>query len=145
VRSFRPPRALRIALLLAVTLAVGLASRRVRLGVALWDKSLGDVLYAVAVVFALALALPRVRPAIVAAIGLCVCLAIECFQLTGVPLALARQHGWVRLVLGTTFAWHDVACYVFGAGFALLVLRGRVSGQRLVTVSASESTRTTGR
>jgi hypothetical protein len=122
-------RAHRIALLLAMTIAVGLASRRVRLGVAWWDKSLGDVLYATAVVFALALALPRVRAGIVAAIGLCVCLAIEFFQLTGIPLALARQHGWVRLVLGTTFAWHDVACYVLGAGFALLALRGPLLGR----------------
>jgi hypothetical protein len=125
VSFLHPRRAHRVALLLAVTLAVGLASRRVRLGVGWWDKSLGDVLYAVAVVLALALALPRVRAGVVAAIGLGGCLAIECFQLTGVPLALARQHGWVRLVLGTTFAWHDVACYVLGAGLALLSLRSR--------------------
>jgi hypothetical protein len=116
-------RSKRVALLLALTVALGLASRKVRLGFDLWDKSLGDVLYAVAVVFALALALPRVRPVIVAAIGLAVCQAIECFQLTGVPLALARRHGWVRLLLGTTFAWHDVVCYVLGAALALVCLR----------------------
>ncbi len=113
----------RLALLLLVTLALGVASRRVSLGVSLWDKSLGDVLYAVAMFLALALVRPRAAPWRLAAVTLAGCTAIELFQLTGVPLALARAQPWTRWILGTTFAWHDLGCYVAGSAAALVVSR----------------------
>jgi hypothetical protein len=102
--------------LLLCALALGFASRRVHLGVELWDKSLGDVLYAVAMFFGLALLWPRVRPAVTGAIAFAACFAIEIFQLTGIPLALAvtPRWGFTRWILGTTFAWHDVGCYAGG-------------------------------
>jgi hypothetical protein len=116
----------RLFVALAVTLALGLASRLRPIGWAVYDKSLGDVLYAAAAYLALALLLYRRPPALVAALALALCLAVESFQATGIP---ARYDHLlvVRWLLGTTFAWHDVACYVVGVaalfGADVLLLR----------------------
>jgi hypothetical protein len=102
---------------LAVTVALGLLSRLYPLGWPLYDKSLGDVLYAAAAYLALALALPRWRPVLVAALALAFCLAVESFQATGIPARYAH-FGPVRWLLGTTFSWHDIACYGVGVAGA---------------------------
>jgi hypothetical protein len=81
------------------------------IGWPLYDKSLGDVLYAVAAYLALAKVLYRKPPARVALLALAMCVAVETFQATGIPARYA--HPWpARWLLGTTFAWHDMVCYV---------------------------------
>jgi hypothetical protein len=115
---------LRLARLLVVTLAVGIASRVVHLGARLWDKSVGDALYAVAIYLVVALIVPRWKPRRVAILAFAICLAVELFQLTGIPIALAREHPWVRWILGGAFGWHDVAWYAVGvAAIALIAQR----------------------
>jgi hypothetical protein len=106
-------RPLRLIAALAVTVALGIVSRRWPIGWWPYDKSLGDVLYAVAAYLAFALLLWRRGPLVVAPLALAVCLAVETFQATGIPARYAHI-GLVRWVLGTTFAWHDIACYVVG-------------------------------
>lgn len=98
---------------LAVTVPLGLCSRLVPIGWEPVDHSVGDVLYAVAAYLALALVLRRSRTALVAALALAACLAIEAFQATGIPARFAYIAA-VRWLLGTQFAWHDVGCYVLG-------------------------------
>jgi hypothetical protein len=110
-------RARLVASLLAVV-ALGIASRRLPIGVAAWDKSLGDVLYAVMVYVLAALVRPSARASRLFALTVAICVAIETFQLTGIP---ARAPAILRLALGTTFAWHDVLCYVLGAAAAAIV------------------------
>jgi hypothetical protein len=100
-----------------VAIAIGLASRRVPIGVHLWDKSLGDALYTVMVYFLVALARPSLDPRRLGVAALVISIAIELFQLTGIPARLPRV---LQIALGTTFAWHDVACYVAGALLATL-------------------------
>ncbi len=125
---------------LVATIALGLASRRVHLGVHVWDKSLGDALYTVMLYFLAGLVSPRWRrrPLALGAIAVGASIAIEVFQLTGIPMRLPRL---LQLALGTAFAWHDVACYVLGGGAAVLVhvlvrrraqdrARGEVGGSR---------------
>src|SRR6476619_7108003 len=102
---------LRCLLWLAVTVAIGIASRRLRLGVPLWDKSVGDVLYAVMIALLVAFVRPSAAPRVRTAIAFGICLAIELFQITGIPIALAAKRPWVHWILGGSFAWHDVACY----------------------------------
>jgi hypothetical protein len=117
---------LRTVAALGLTVALGLLSRLRPVGWPLYDKSLGDVLYAVAVYCVLALFLPRWRRAgswRLAVVALAVCLAIEFFQATGLPAQWARAFPPVRWVLGTTFAWHDVACYAVGIACAFGVHR----------------------
>jgi Protein of unknown function (DUF2809) len=97
---------------LVVTIALGLASRRFPIGAQLWDKSLGDVLYAVMVYFLVAFARPALGPRALGGVSLAISISVELFQLTGIPRQLPRI---ARLALGTTFAWHDVGCYVVGA------------------------------
>ncbi len=107
---------------LVLTVALGLLSRRVPLGFYAWDKALGDALYAVMVYLVLALLAPRARPDRRAILALGLCAAIELFQLTGLPMQVA--HTPLRWLLGTTFAWEDLACYALGgAGVYLLDTR----------------------
>jgi hypothetical protein len=97
---------------LVVTITLGVVSRAVRLGIYVWDKSLGDALYAVMIYLFLGLALPAQPPRQRGAVTFALCFAIELFQLTGIPRTLPRP---LRIALGTDFAWHDVACYAVGA------------------------------
>ncbi len=108
--------------LLAFSVAIGIASRKLPLGVALWDKSLGDVLYAVAMTALFAGLRPRAPALRTGALAFAACLAIEVFQLTGLPAHAPRL---LRFVLGTTFAWHDVGCYAVGAGVVSVVAESR--------------------
>jgi|SoiMethySBSTD1v2_1073268.scaffolds.fasta_scaffold26534_3 predicted CDP-diglyceride synthetase/phosphatidate cytidylyltransferase len=107
--------------LLLATLLFGIATRKIHLGVMVWDKSAGDALYAVAVYFALALALPRLSRQTLALLAMSFCFGIEFLQLTGVPSAVSRHWPWAHWILGSTFAWHDVACYAVGVALAALV------------------------
>ena len=88
------------------------------IGYPLWDKRLGDAAYATMIFFMVAFAQPRARSIVIGGIAVAISLAIECFQLTGLP---ARSPRIVQIALGTTFAWHDVACYVVGAALATLI------------------------
>ncbi|HTE18706.1 MAG TPA: DUF2809 domain-containing protein [Armatimonadota bacterium] len=104
---------------LVVIVLVGLLSRLRPIGLWLYDKSLGDALYAVAVYLVLALLLRRRTPAALGVLTFVLSACIEAFQLTG----FAARHAAfppVRWLLGTHFAWHDLVCYALGAaGVAL--------------------------
>ncbi len=71
--------------LLALTIAAGLAAHAWLPGGTLSDIS-GDVLYAVAAYLAVVFVAPRLPPLAVGAIALAWCVAVELFQLTGLPL-----------------------------------------------------------
>jgi hypothetical protein len=115
----KDPRTAR-PLLLSATVALGLGSRLARTGIGLVDKSLGDALYAVAAYLVLGLLLPRLSRPWLAVLALGYCAAVELFQLTGIPARYAHLAP-VRWLLGTTFAWHDLAFYAVGvAGIALV-------------------------
>jgi hypothetical protein len=118
----------RIFIALAITVALGLLSRLYPIGWFVYDKSLGDVLYAVAAYLVLALVLPRKSSLFIATMALTFCLAIENFKNTGIPERYGR-FTLVRWVLGTTFSWHDIGCYIVGvgiiAGVDVVVLRPR--------------------
>ena len=106
------------ALALAATVALGVASRKLHLGYWLWDKALGDVLYAVAAYLAIVVASGagrrRAGPAALAA-----CALVEAFKLTGYPRAWAAVP-LVRWVLGRDFAVANLACYAVGVGLCRL-------------------------
>jgi hypothetical protein len=128
---------IRWALLLVGIVAAGLLSRTASTGLRLIDKYLGDVLYAAMVYGLLRLAAPgasRIRISGAAAIAM---VAIECFQLTGIPAALVRSD-WmiVRLcgrLLGTHFSVLDLLAYAVGiasiTGFEHFVPVSRACGR----------------
>lgn len=110
---------LRLVLALAVTVALGLASRLYPLGWYLWDRILGEVLYAVAAYLAWAMLLPRKPPLLIAAMAFASCLAVELFKLTGIPAANQRVF-LVRWFLGMVFDWVNLSYYFVGAALAAL-------------------------
>lgn len=105
----------RLFLMLIAVVALGLLSRLRPVGWYLYDKSLGDILYAVAAYLVLALLLFRWRQSRVTLLSLALCLGVESFQATGI-LARYEHIAPVRWLLGTTFSWHDVGCYFVGIG-----------------------------
>jgi hypothetical protein len=106
-------RRLCCAACLAAVIGLGIVSRTFPLGWFVYDKSLGDVLYAVAAYLALALLFPRWRIGLVALTAGVACLAVEFLQLSEVNARLLTVPV-LRWFLGSVFSWHDVACYLVG-------------------------------
>jgi hypothetical protein len=101
-------------LAIAIVIAAGLLSRAVHTGWILFDKYLGDALYAVMIY----LLLPSQPVARRAALAMAIMMGIELFQLTNIPFKMVADSRWpVRVVgrlLGTTFGWGDLAAYAAG-------------------------------
>lgn len=76
----------------------------------------GDALYAAAVYTAIVLIAPGLRPIAAALIAAALCLAIELFQLTGIPLRLGVLFPPAMLVLGTVFDARDLVVYPAAVG-----------------------------
>ena len=111
---------------------MGIASRVVHVGNVLWDKYLGDALYAAMVYEILRLLWRPVgrssgRPGAVAVWAMGVMVAIELFQLTGIAARMSgSEHLAVRVVarlMGTQFSLGDLAAY--GAGISCLYVIDR--------------------
>ena len=72
----------------------------------------GDALYAAAAYAAIVLLAPRQPPVLVGIVAGAWCVAVELFQLTGVPLAIGAVLPPVMLLLGTVFDARDLVVYV---------------------------------
>jgi hypothetical protein len=121
-------RRIHAAVAVGATIALGIASRKVHTGFFLWDKSLGDALYAVMIYFFLALARPSSSPRLLGLAAFAISFAIELFQATGIPKQLPRL---LQIALGVEFAWHDVACYAVGA--AAVALAHAIASRKVQT------------
>jgi heme/copper-type cytochrome/quinol oxidase subunit 1 len=128
-------RRLSCAGVLAAVIALGVASRAAPLGWLVYDKSLGDVLYAVAAYYALAVLMPRLPVVTVAALATAACFVVEFLQLTEVNQRLLTVPV-LRWFLGTTFLWHDLVCYLAGVAVAAC-LDARCLPRRLDDPSAT--------
>src|SRR5947209_12858995 len=102
---------LRWLLAMAVTVALGLASRLYPVGWFLWDRVTGEVLYAVAAYLALAVFLFRKPPWFIAVTAFGCCLAVELFKLTGIPAENQRLF-LVRWFLGMIFSVVNLGYYL---------------------------------
>jgi hypothetical protein len=71
-----------------------------------------DALYAGAVYLALVFAAPRWPAMGIGAIAAAWCVAVELFQLTGIPLAAGASFPPAMLVLGTVFEARDLVVYL---------------------------------
>jgi hypothetical protein len=103
----------------ALTVVAGLSVRSL-LGGDL-AKYAGDALYALLIFWLVLVLAPRTRGWVAAAVALGFSVAVELFQLTGVPAELGAHSALARLVLGTTFNAPDLPFYAVGAalGWAL--------------------------
>lgn len=104
---------LRLLLAMTVTVALGLASRLHPVGWVIWDRVLGEVLYAVTAYLALAMLFIRKPPLFIAVAAFGCCLAVELFKLTGIP-AENQQVFLVRWFLGMTFSAVNFGYYFIG-------------------------------
>ena len=101
-----------------IVVAVGVGSRLLPVGSRLFDKYVGDALYAVLFYLLLCLVWPGGTATSKAWLIMAAMVVIESFQLTGIPLQL-RLSGdpllkIVSIVLGTAFSWLDIAAYLVG-------------------------------
>src|SRR5262249_41374454 len=78
-----------------------------------FDKSLGDVLYASVAYLVFASILVRQEPWKIALTALTFCATVESFKLTGWPAQYGRFF-LVRWLLGSVFSWHNLVCYAVG-------------------------------
>ncbi|WP_342000088.1 DUF2809 domain-containing protein [Microbacterium sp. LWH7-1.2] len=99
------------ALLLVAAVAAGLLVHALLPDTAVTDIA-GDALYAVAAYLAVVLLAPRLPALGAGAIATAWCVAVELFQLTGLPLAWGTRFPPVMLVLGTVFDARDLLVYV---------------------------------
>ncbi len=97
--------------ILLLTIAAGLAVHALAPDGTASDIA-GDALYAVAAYLAVVIVAPRMRTPLVAIVAAAWCVAVELFQLTGVPLALGAEFSPIMLVLGTVFDARDLVIYL---------------------------------
>ncbi|MFB7890750.1 DUF2809 domain-containing protein [Microbacterium sp. NPDC056044] len=127
VAATRRARRFGAAGLLALTVAAGLLVHTLLPDTPATDIA-GDALYAAAAYLAVVFIAPRLRPLAVGAIAATWCVAVELFQLTGLPLAWGAMFPPVMLVLGTVFDARDLVIYV--AAIALAAAVDAVSTRR---------------
>ncbi|WP_121151702.1 DUF2809 domain-containing protein [Microbacterium sp. AG1240] len=135
-----PPRTARrrrlaAAIALVVIVAAGLLVHRAAPSSPATDVA-GDALYSVAVYTGLVTLFASGRRSALGALAVVWCVAVELFQLTGVPVALAAAFPPIALVLGTGFDARDLVVYplavVVAAAVDAMVGRrgGMTSGDR---------------
>lgn len=81
----------------------------------------GDVLYSFVAYLTVVILAPRARPLATAAVALAWCVAVELFQLTGIPLQAGAAFSPAMLVLGTVFDPRDLVVAVVAVSAAALV------------------------
>ncbi|WP_127795393.1 DUF2809 domain-containing protein [Agromyces sp. LHK192] len=112
-RPARPPsrrRRLAAGVALVALVASGLAVHALLPDTAATDIA-GDALYAVAIYAVVVLLAPRLGAAAAGAIAAGWCIAVELFQLTGIPAELGAVFPPAMLVLGTVFDARDLVVY----------------------------------
>jgi hypothetical protein len=105
-------------------IAAGILSRVVHTGFVIFDKYLGDALYAAMVYVILRLLWPA-KPTQVAISAMIIMTFVELFQLTMIPAnMLASRHFLVRIcarLMGTEFSFLDLLAYAVGIAFIHLI------------------------
>ena len=106
--------------LLAVTIALGLATRRYpELFPAIVARYGGDALWAAMVFWLAALVRPAAATSRLALTALGISFAVECSQLYRAEWIDAVRATWAgALVLGQGFLWSDLVCYTVGVAVA---------------------------
>ncbi|MFE7844595.1 DUF2809 domain-containing protein [Microbacterium sp. NPDC057407] len=81
----------------------------------------GDALYAVAAYLAVVILAPRLTPLVTGSIAAAWCVAVELFQLTGIPEDVGSAFAPAMLILGTVFDARDLVIYVIAAAVCVVV------------------------
>jgi hypothetical protein len=106
----------------AAAIVLGLASRRFSAQWGQWVVAYaGDTLWAAMVLFGLAWMLPKLHIKQLGLLALGLCFAVEFSQLAHAPwLDALRRTPVGGMLLGRTFLWSDMMCYVVGVGLGMV-------------------------
>ena len=115
---------------LVLVIIVGIGSRLFHTGFLLFDKYLGDALYAVMVYLFVTILWGEGSPPKKAILMIALMTGIETFQLTLIPLQFrASDHTILKVIsilLGTTFSWLDLIAYLVGIAAIYIVEQKRL-------------------
>ena len=110
-------------LLVATCLAatIGVISRVVHVGTLIWDKYLGDAVYAAVFYLVLSLIWSEGSVTVKAILATACVVSVEVFQLTRIPAQLNQSANlavrtFAYVVLGSAFGWWDMLAYGVGIG-----------------------------
>ena len=111
------------ALLVAVTILLGLASRRFPHLLPPWlAKNAGDILYAVMAFWLVGLFFPALATARAALSAALFCFGIELLKFSQVPWLVAARHNRAgALVFGVGFHGSNLVCYLVGVAVATVI------------------------
>lgn len=105
-----------VAIALVLTLAVGVASRKLVSPLPYWLKEVGDVLWAMALYWTIALIRPAWSWRVIAPLALGLAWASELQQLIKADwIEPWRKVPVLKMLLGRGFSWIDMGMYVVGA------------------------------
>jgi hypothetical protein len=115
---------IKVFVALCLTVFLGILSRAVPIGFQLWDKYLGDVVYAAVFYLAITLVGADWSVGTKTPITAIYVVTVEVFQLTGIPAQLNQSDQllvklFAYVVLGSTFSWWDIVAY--GVGIAAMI------------------------
>ena len=133
--TFHMTRRMVFACSIIITIIIGILSRAFQTQNIIFDKYLGDMLYAVLVYLLVSFVWTSAAPLTKLLLATIIMILIEAFQLTGIPLSFRRSESValqiLAFALGTGFSFLDIIAYL--AGIVLVYL---VDGQ-LVTSGRS--------
>lgn len=108
-----------------IVIALGVISRILHFENAIFDKYLGDSLYAILFYLLISMLVSELRAIIKATIVFILMVTFELFQLTRIPLALSQNENVLAriaaVLLGTVFSWLDILAYLVGIVIAASV------------------------
>ena len=103
---------------LVIVILIGILSRLLHTGILVFDKYLGDALYAIMFYLLLSIIWHSGNALWKAFIITILTIAIELFQLTLIPLQFRLSDSFVlkniAILLGTKFSWFDIIAYLVG-------------------------------
>lgn len=101
-----------------IVIALGVISRILRFENAIFDKYLGDALYAILFYLLISMLVSELRVIRKATIVFILMVTLELFQLTRIPMALSQNENVLAriaaMLLGTVFSWLDILAYLVG-------------------------------
>jgi hypothetical protein len=118
-----PRSRLAYALLIALTIPLGLASRKFSYLLPPWlAKNAGDVLYATMAFWLVGLLFPRLSTLRAALAATLFCFGIEVLKFSQAPWLIAARHSRAgALVFGVGFHASNLVCYAVGVALAVAV------------------------
>jgi hypothetical protein len=118
----KPRRRLNVFIALVITLAIGVASRKLVSPLPYWLKEVGDVLWTMAIYWTIALIRPAWGWRVIGPLALGIAWASELQQLIDADwLRPLRKWPVLKMLLGRGFSWVDMAMYPIGAVGAVVI------------------------